>query len=124
MLREYIEGTPLNHYLRRRPLTRELSAQLIALFLELRERGFRRRDMRLSHIIVTPEGRIRIIDPTNLNKDRRDFPRKFWKGMRRRRYADVFIEHMRELEPDLLQRWSKYLLPAGPPNAASSGDGG
>lgn len=114
MLREYIEGTPLNHYLRRSPLTRDLSAQLIALFLELRDRGFKRRDMRLSHIIVTPDGRIRIIDPTNLNKDRRDFPRKFFKGMRRRRWADVFVEHMRELDPELQRRWSRYLGPEAP----------
>lgn len=127
MLREYVEGMPLNHYLRRRTLTSDLSAQLIRLFRDLRELGFTRLDMRLSHIIVTPDGRIRIIDPTNLNKDRRSFPRKFFKGMRRRRYADTFIAHLRELDPELLERWSRPLrLPRPAPGGGGPGgdDGG
>jgi predicted Ser/Thr protein kinase len=127
MLREYIDGLPLNHYLRRHPLTRSLSAQLIELFNELRRLGFKRRDMRLSHIIVTPGGKVRIIDPTNLNKDRRDFPRKFFKGMRRRKWADTFISHIREIDPEMLQRWSRYLrlppAPAPAPAASPSSSG-
>ncbi|MDP2871463.1 MAG: hypothetical protein Q8P31_02870 [Bacillota bacterium] len=114
MLREYIDGLPLNRHLRRHKLTRDLSAQLIELFKELRRRGFRRLDMRLSHIIVTPSGRVGIIDPTNLNKDRRDFPRKFFKGMRRRGYAGKFIEHVRELAPELLERWGGRLSQFNP----------
>jgi|GEM_PF-2391960 len=108
IVREYIPGHSLGHYLNRNRLSRELAGQLIDIFRWLRRLGFRRIDMRLAHVIY--DGRaLYVIDPTNLNKADNPFPRKAWRGLKKRRAADAFRSYLAEMDPQLYDEWSKNL---------------
>lgn len=109
IVREYIQGTPLNKYLRIHKLTRDIAGQLVELLEAFRRSRFRRADTRLSHIIVTPEGNLKVIDPVNSMKKSLPFPRKLLKGLRRRGMEQPFLRYVARNYPEVFSQWWKYL---------------
>lgn len=110
IVRDYADGPRLNRYLRDHPFTESLARELIGLLRELRRLGFGRPDMRLSHIVVTPGGGLKVIDPTNLNKKRGSFPRKLWKGLCRHGCWELFAAHLERMDPALHEEWRELLV--------------
>lgn len=108
MVREFVEGISLSQHLDDNPLTPELARALISLFIWLRKLGFSRIDTRLHHIIVSPRG-LKIIDPSNLNKEDDPFPRKTWRGLKKRGHAKAFREYLARYEPRLFAEWEGQL---------------
>lgn len=104
MVREYIPGCSVGDHLNRNPLSRDLAMQLIDIFRWLRRLGFRRIDMRLAHIIY--DGRnLYVIDPANLNRKSDTFPRKAWRGLKKRGHAAAFRSYLAATDPRLYDAW-------------------
>lgn len=105
IIREYIPGTPLAEYLQNHPLTDSIAAQLLELYYSFERLGFRRLDIRLEHIILTPEGDLRVIDPTNANTMREKHPRRMLQGLEHLGYKEAFLKYVEEYDPKLYRRW-------------------
>lgn len=105
MIREYIPGIGLKEYLRKSPLTEDLSRQLSELFLTFERLDFKRLDTRMAHLIVTPEGRIKAIDPANAMRKQGSFPKKFLSQLDDLKYKKTFLKHLQVINPTLYERW-------------------
>ncbi len=109
MVREYVEGVSLSQYLDDHPLTPELARALISLFVWLRRLGFKRVDTRLHHVLVNPDG-LKIIDPSNLDKEHDPFPRKAWRGLKKRGHAAAFRKYLAHYAPRLYAEWEPRMV--------------
>lgn len=105
MIREYIPGIGLKDYLRKYPLTRELSRQIVELFLAFERLKFNRLDTRMAHIIVTPTGEIKAIDPANAMRKSGSYPRKFLSQLAKLKCQETFFQHLQTINPELYERW-------------------
>ena len=105
MIREYIPGINLGEYLRRHPLTEDLSRQIAELFLAFERLGFNRLDTRMAHVLVTPEGRIKAIDPANAMRKQGAYPRKFLSQLSDLKWKRTFFKHLQRINPTLYERW-------------------
>ncbi len=105
MIREFIPGVGLKEYLRHNPLTEDISHQLAELFLAFERLGFRRLDTRMAHVLVTPEGQIKAIDPANAMRKQGSFPKKFLSQLNDMKCKKTFLEHLRKINPKLYARW-------------------
>lgn len=107
IIREYIDGISLLSYFNRgMPLTTDLSMKLIDLWESLERLGFKRLDIRTSHIYVLPKGNLKIIDPTNLMNHRRLYPRKLLSGLQRHGVMEAFLLKAQEIRPDIYKKWT------------------
>ncbi|HEX2955076.1 MAG TPA: hypothetical protein VHR47_13985 [Bacillota bacterium] len=105
IIREYIPGLELNKHLKNHPLTATIAQQLLDLFHCLERLHFRRLDVRLDHIILTPEGNLRLIDPANLMHMREDYPKRMLKGLDEVGCRDEFLAYVDVREPKLAMLW-------------------
>lgn len=105
MIREYIAGVGLKDYLLKNPLTEDLSHQIAELFLAFERLGFHRLDTRMAHVLVTPEGRIKAIDPANAMRKSGAYPKKFFKQLAKLKCKDTFFKHLKVVNPGLYERW-------------------
>lgn len=105
MIREFIPGIGLKEYLRRNPLTEDLSRQIAELFAAFERLGFRRMDTRMAHLIMTPEGRIKAIDPANAMRKQGAYPRKFLSQLSDLKCKRTFLKHLQVINPTLYERW-------------------
>ena len=62
-------------------------------------------DTRMAHIIVTPEGRLKAIDPANAMRKFGTFPKKILSQLEKLKYKQVFLTQLRTLNPTLYQEW-------------------
>lgn len=105
MIREYIPGISLGDYLRRNPLTEDLSRQIAELFLAFERLGFNRLDTRMAHVLITPEGRIKAIDPANAMRKYGTYPKKFLSQLDNLKCKKTFLKHLQTINPILYERW-------------------
>lgn len=109
VIREYVEGTQLSKFLRTNKLTPELAEKLLHMHETLIRLGFRRADLRLTHVILTPAGRLRVIDPTNMMKTDRTFPRKMLHDLERLGLRGEFLALTARLRPEVFRAWERHL---------------
>lgn len=106
IIREYIDGISLSSYFNKgMPLTTDLSMKLIDLWESLERLGFKRLDIRISHIYVLPNGNLKLIDPTNLMNHRRSYPRKLLSGLQQHGVMEAFLLKAKEIRPDIYKKW-------------------
>jgi predicted Ser/Thr protein kinase len=105
MIREYIPGVGFKEYLRKHPLTEDISRQIVQLFQAFERLGFHRLDTRFAHIIVTPDGMLKAIDPANAMRKSGLYPRKFLSQLDKMKCKKLFLEHLREICPEYYERW-------------------
>jgi len=109
VIREYIEGTPLSQHLVSHGLTRELSERILLMHETIIRLGYRRADLRLAHVILTPGGRLRIIDPTNMMKVDRTYPRKLVHDLESLGLKEKFLAWVERLRPRTYEEWAGHL---------------
>lgn len=116
LIREYIDGIPLIEYLRKHPLTEEISQQILSVFHTLERLQFRRLDVRLDHLIINKDARIRLIDPTNLMHMRESHPKRILAGLRSLGMDREFLQFVRKVEPKLADAWraDRFFRLSGP----------
>ena len=105
IIREYIPGIPLAEYLRNHPISDMLCEQLLELYFTFERLKFHRLDTRLEHIILTPDGVLRIIDPTNANVMKENYPRRMLLGLESLGYKDTFLEYVAKHAPHIYKQW-------------------
>ena len=110
IIREYVNGLSLAAYFKKGgPMTAQLAIKLVDLLAALKRVGYRRLDMRLPHIYLTPAGTLKIIDPTNVMNNKRTFPQKLLSGLESYGVKETFLQHVRKIRPDLYLEWQRHL---------------
>ena len=107
MIREYVPGIDLREYLRKNPLTENISRQIAELFLAFERLQFRRLDTRFAHLIITPEGIVKAIDPANAMRKSGSYPKKFLAQMEKMKCKKLFFQHLWRHYPQLYEKWAK-----------------
>lgn len=105
IIREFIDGIELDKYLKKNPLTIEISKEIIEAYEALKGAGFSRVDAVLFHLFVTGSGRIRIIDTARVMKEKSDYPKLILKGLKELDCRETFLEHLKILRPKLYNKW-------------------
>ncbi|HCW05676.1 MAG TPA: protein kinase [Clostridium sp.] len=105
MIRDYVEGIPLNRYIRNHGLDRELAIKILKLLKEFKKLKFAKEDIRCKDIMVHPKGTLMVIDPKKCFSKERDFPRHLSKGLYRLGVLDKFMEVVKERDPKSYRRW-------------------
>lgn len=108
IIREYIDGVSLSSYFNKgKKLNRNIVEQIVNILESLKQLGFKRIDYRLAHIIITKQGELKVIDPTNVNNNRRSYPKKLISGLTKYGQKEAFLEYLKDSRPDLYNRWNR-----------------
>ena len=105
MIREYFPGIGLKEYLRKNNLTEDLSRQIAELFQAFERLGFNRMDTRMAHLIITPEGVLKAIDPANAMRKQGSYPKKFLSQLSDLKWKRTFFKHLQNINPELYKKW-------------------
>ncbi|MEH7223920.1 hypothetical protein V7112_08870 [Bacillus sp. JJ1566] len=107
---EMVYGIDLREYLQSQPLTKNLSEKLIHLLTTYKEIGLERIDHHKRHIFVQDDGNLKVLDVgTTVWRNRvYPYPRKLLNSLGNQ-YQELFLEHVREMAPDLHDEWQEYI---------------
>ncbi|MPN39481.1 hypothetical protein SDC9_187009 [bioreactor metagenome] len=109
MIREYVSGTPLEAYVKKKGLSRKLGLSLINLIEEFRRLGFTRLDMAARHIYVQTNEDIKVIDPRKCYVKEMSFPQLLLTDLDKINHLDDFIKVLIEERPTLAEEWIEGL---------------
>lgn len=110
MIRDYIEGTPLNKYIKKNGISKRLAKNLIKLLIEFKKLNFSKEDIRCKDIIVRYDESVMVIDPKKCYTKKRDFPRHLVKGLYKLDVLDTFLSVLKEEKPGLYKFWKPKIL--------------
>ncbi|MEH7385231.1 hypothetical protein V7147_07460 [Bacillus sp. JJ1521] len=107
---EMVYGIDLREYLQSQPLTKHLSEKLIHLLTTYKEIGLERIDHHKRHIFVQDDGNLKVLDVgTTVWRNRvYPYPRKLINSLGNQ-YKEMFLEHVKEMAPQLFEEWKKYM---------------
>jgi RIO-like serine/threonine protein kinase len=105
MIRDFVDGIPLNKYIKNHGLSKDLAIQLIKLVEEFRRLGFKKIDTRCKDIMIQPDGSLMVIDPKKFYSKKRDFPKHLSKGLYKLGVLDFFMEIVCKERPKLYNQW-------------------
>ncbi|KUO70844.1 MAG: protein kinase [Clostridia bacterium BRH_c25] len=105
MIRDYVDGIPLNKHIKKHGLDKELAIKLMGLFEEFKKLGFKKQDIRCKDILFQPGGSLMVIDPKKFYSKKRNFPRHFSKGLYKLGVLDTFMDTVKAEKPKLYKQW-------------------
>jgi predicted Ser/Thr protein kinase len=107
---EMVYGVDLREYLQSNPLTKELSHQLIQMLITFQKIGYERIDHHKRQIYLQEDGSLKVIDVgrTVWRNRTYPYPRKLLQSLGAE-YKAVFLEHVKELAPELYNEWQHYM---------------
>ncbi|MFS0824126.1 hypothetical protein [Bacillus sp. 1P02SD] len=107
---EMVYGIDLREYLQSQPLTKNLSEKLIHLLTTYKQIGLERIDHHKRHIFVQDDGNLKVLDVgTTVWRNRvYPYPRKLLNSLGDQ-YQGLFLEHVKEMAPQLHEEWQKYI---------------
>lgn len=106
IIRDYVPGQRLDHYLKREGIDRKISINLIKMIIEFKKLGFTRLDIRCKDIYVQNDKSLMIIDPKNNYTKKVQYPRHLMKGLNKRGVLDEFLNVVKQEQPDYYDFWN------------------
>lgn len=105
MIRDYVGGQDMKHYIEKNGLNRKLAHNIIDLMEEFRRLNFTKIDIRCKDIFVQEDLSLMVIDPKALYRRERHYPHKLMKGLYNLNVLDIFQEVLQKERPDLYKSW-------------------
>ncbi|MCM0649282.1 protein kinase [Clostridium swellfunianum] len=105
MIRDYVDGLPLNKYIKKNGLSRKLVVDILELLKEFERLKFIKLDIRCKDVFVEPDGRLMVIDPQKFYSKKRDFPQHLSKGLYKLGVLDDFLIILKQENPSLYRKW-------------------
>lgn len=105
MIRDYVGGKRLDKYLRKKPLNKVLTINLILLLEEFKKLGFKKLDIRCKDLYVQEDMTLMVIDPKECYKRIITYPRHLMKGVNNRGYLPFFLDCVKDYDKDLYEFW-------------------
>ncbi|ABS41643.1 hypothetical protein [Clostridium botulinum] len=106
ILREYIRGERLDHYIKQNGINKRLTHNIIKLIKEFERLKFKKLDIRCKDIYVDKKCKLRIIDPKNNYSKTVVYPRHLMKGLNKLKVLDDFLIHVEKEESKYYDLWS------------------
>ncbi|MBY6796509.1 protein kinase [Clostridium botulinum] len=106
ILREYIRGERLDHYIKQNGINKRLTHNIIKLIKEFERLKFKKLDIRCKDIYVDKKCKLRIIDPKNNYSKTVIYPRHLMKGLNKLDVLDEFLLQVKKEEPKYYDLWS------------------
>lgn len=107
---EYIEGISLWKYIvEKKDIPFDISKKIVLLLKEMKGLGFSRIDSSLRHIIITKDGNLKAIDLVYAYVRTDTKPNKIFTELERIGLLDKFLEHVRIIDRELFDKWSKEM---------------
>jgi|BioPla2DNA2_1021312.scaffolds.fasta_scaffold02414_10 predicted Ser/Thr protein kinase len=106
IIRECINGVELNKFLSHYQLTNSISEKILKLYDAMRKVNFNRLDSTLSHIFVTSEGNLKLIDTAKALRKKTRRPKLILRGLKKLGYKDDFLNYVKSRRPDLYSLWN------------------
>ncbi|HDK7160016.1 TPA: protein kinase [Clostridium botulinum] len=106
ILREYIRGERLDHYIKQNGINKRLTNNIIKLIKEFERLKFKKLDIRCKDIYVDKKCKLRIIDPKNNYSKTVVYPRHLMKGLNKLKVLDDFLIQVEKEELKYYNLWS------------------
>ncbi|KRU27671.1 protein kinase [Clostridium sporogenes] len=106
ILREYIRGERLDHYIKQNGINKRLTHNIIKLIKEFERLKFKKLDIRCKDIYVDKKCKLRIIDPKNNYSKTVVYPRHLMKGLNKLKVLDDFLIQVEKEELKYYNLWS------------------
>ncbi|WP_223594061.1 hypothetical protein [Neobacillus bataviensis] len=105
---EYIEGPTLFQYLEKtKHLKKSISRQILKIHKKLTKIGFTRIESKLGHFIVSEGEVLKFIDHSDAFSYKQPYPNELFADLKKLKLLHVFLEHAKEIDPDLYDEWGK-----------------
>jgi serine/threonine protein kinase len=105
MIRDYVDGMPLNKYIKKNGLSRKLVRDILDLLKEFERLKFIKFDIRCKDVYVEPGGKLMVIDPQKFYTKKRDFPQHLSKGLFKLGVLDDFLIILKQEDLKLYRKW-------------------
>lgn len=103
---EYVDGMSLLEFLtEKKEIPINTSRQLISLFREMQRIGFTRLDSSLRHIIIAPDGFLKVVDIVYSYHLSDAIPRRALIDLEECSLLLPFLQHLKEIDRQLYDRW-------------------
>ncbi|APF26919.1 putative protein kinase [Clostridium sporogenes] len=106
ILREYIRGERLDHYIKQNGINKRLTHNIIKLIKEFERLKFKKLDIRCKDIYVDKKCKLRIIDPKNNYSKTVIYPRHLMKGLNKLKVLDEFLLQVGKEDQKYYDLWS------------------
>ena len=106
IIRDYVGGENLYHYIRKNNLSRELALNIIELLESFKELGFTKVDIRCEDIMIQDNGYLMIIDPKGFFTRHKSYPSHLMKGLKKLGVLNDFLIILKQERPELFDEWS------------------
>lgn len=103
---ELIQGSDLGHFLHElgevpKPIVR----QVLRILDGMKEMGFTRIDMRLRHILVTKEEKLKVVDHVNAFTANSKIPTKLLLDLKKEKLLKPFLKKVKKIDPTAYKCW-------------------
>jgi len=105
IVRELVEGTRLDIYLKDHELTEKLTRKIYKLLKEFRKLKFTKLDIRCRDVYVDKNKNLKIIDPRGSFTRNKSYPRHLMKGLKNIGVLDKFLENMMNIDKESGISW-------------------
>ncbi|WP_134699027.1 serine/threonine protein kinase [Ammoniphilus sp. YIM 78166] len=102
---EYIRGTDLIDYLEETGhFPKRLVKQILGILDDMKNIGFKRIDMRLRHLIVTKDERLKLVDHVNAYEKMKE-PVRLLKDLKNEKWLKPFLKKVKKIDPQRYKKW-------------------
>lgn len=105
VVREFVPGINLYEYIEKNDLSKNLSIEIIELIEDLKRLKFKRINVRNSHIFISKEEKLMVIDPRKSFTKNTPYPKEIIKILIKLNKFDSFLNHVTDYNPKLLNYW-------------------
>lgn len=105
MVREYVGGENLLEYLQKHKLSYKLVTEIVDFIEDIKRLGFKRLNIRNSHIFINEKEELMVIDPRKSFTKGTPYPKDIIKIFLKLQLFDEFLNLLASYRPDLLFYW-------------------
>ncbi|CAM2961929.1 protein kinase [Hathewaya histolytica] len=109
IVRDFVNGHRLDHYIKENGITKELSYEIFNLIKEFKRLKFKKLDIRCKDIYILDKKHLVVIDPKNNYSKSVLYPRHLMKGLNKLGVLDEFLEFIKEINKETYEFW-KYRM--------------
>ncbi|WP_044337157.1 kinase [Bacillus aquimaris] len=106
---EFVKGISLARHMKREGhIDEDMTKKILFVLDEFKRLGFTRWDTEVRHMLMNEEGEFKVIDHKRAFTSDSPVPTKLFKGMKKFGLTSEFLEHVKNLNPELHDAWKKH----------------
>lgn len=106
---EFIDGPSLKDIVIEEGLSKNLVIKIIKMLKEMEKLGFTRLDVAPYHVIITKEGKLKLIDHVNSYTKEVHYPIRLLNFLKRHEQLDFFLRHVMKIDEEIYREWKQNI---------------